>query len=87
MPLSVSYAKTLSFRELRRIERREGSHAEARLEPARGVDIGAGPDEPVRRTLRGGTSGLVLDGRARRPFAVPMERGALELYPMGPGPV
>ncbi len=84
--------ETLSVGELRRIELGEGAHVEAILKPARGVDIGAGPGELVQRTLRGGTSGLVLDGRGRRPLAVPMERAArvaaaratsaaLELYP------
>jgi hypothetical protein len=55
--------EALSFGELRRVELRDGAHAEANLRPARGVDLGAGPGEVVHRTLRGGISGLVLDGR------------------------
>jgi hypothetical protein len=62
------------------------------LTPARGIDIGAGPGQRVVRTLRGGTCGLVFDGRGRRPIPVPLERAArvaasstwskaLDLYP------
>jgi uncharacterized protein (TIGR01319 family) len=68
--------EALSFGELRRIELRDGEHAEAILRPARGVDLGAGPGEVVHRTLRGGISGLVLDGRGRRPFAVSHDHAA-----------
>jgi hypothetical protein len=61
------------------------------IRPARGFDMGAGPGKPVEKTIRGGTVGLVLDGRGR-PLApkgsAPFERvrvagwvEALELYP------
>ncbi len=53
----------LAAGELRRIELADA--AECELEPARGVDVGAGPGEPVRREVRGGVVGLVLDGRGR----------------------
>ena len=68
--------ETLSVGELRRIDLRDGAHAEAILKPARGVDLGAGPGESIHRQLRGGVVGLVLDGRGRRPLAVPTERAA-----------
>lgn len=66
--------------------------ARAILTPARGVDVGGGPGERVERTVRGGTVGLVLDGRGRRPMTIPTERAArvaasaawstaLDLYP------
>ncbi|MCB9571495.1 MAG: glutamate mutase L [Kofleriaceae bacterium] len=66
--------------------------ARATLTPARGVDVGAGPGQPVQRDLRGGVCGLVFDGRGRRPLVVPAERAArveaaakwsraLDLYP------
>jgi uncharacterized protein (TIGR01319 family) len=68
--------ETLSVGELRKIDLRDGAHAEAILKPARGVDLGAGPGETIHRQLRGGVVGLVLDGRGRRPLAVPTERAA-----------
>lgn len=62
------------------------------LTPAKGVDVGGGAGERVEKTLRGGTVGLVLDGRGRRPMTIPTERAArvaasaewsaaLDLYP------
>ena len=39
--------------------------AEFALEPARGIDVGAGPGRRVERRLRGGVVGLVVDGRGR----------------------
>lgn len=39
------------------------------LEPASGLDIGAGPGKPLERTVYGGVVGLMLDGRGRRPFS------------------
>ena len=44
------------------------SHSEsvdAVLEPARGFDVGAGPGKRLECTLRGGTVGIILDGRGR----------------------
>ncbi len=84
--------ESLHHGELRRIALPRGVEVELRLAPARGVDVGAGPGEPVQRTVRSGIAGLVLDGRGRRPFAVPLERAArvaaakaastaLDLYP------
>jgi len=71
----------LAAGELRLVELREG--VECTIEPARGVDVGAGPGEPVRRTLRGGVVGLVLDGRGRplESFAAVRWSDALALYP------
>ena len=78
--------------ELHRLDLGPGEEARAVLHPHRHVDVGAGPGEKVERTLRGGTSGLVFDGRGRRPMAIPTERAArvaaahrwakaLDLYP------
>jgi uncharacterized protein (TIGR01319 family) len=66
--------------------------AEVTLRPARRVDVGAGPGEPLTRRMRGGEVGLVFDARGRRPLEVPTERAArvdaarewseaLEMYP------
>jgi uncharacterized protein (TIGR01319 family) len=70
----------LAVGEVRRIELADA--AECELEPARGVDVGAGPGEPVRRQLRGGVVGLVLDGRGRPLAGFDRAVGeALALYP------
>jgi hypothetical protein len=68
-----------------------GVEAEIELEPARGFDLGAGRGKRIQRKVRGGTVGLVLDGRGR-PLILPenpsecrshMESwvNALDLYP------
>ena len=44
--------------------------------PVRGVDVGAGPGERVERAITGGEVGIVLDGRGRRPMAIPEARAA-----------
>lgn len=60
---------------------------EAAIKPARHVDVGAGPGEPVTRMIKGGVVGIVLDGRGRRPLAVPNRAAAerwseaLDVYP------
>ena len=60
----------------------------------RGVDLGNGPGKSVTRTIKGGTVGVVLDGRGR-PLQLPEDSGerrravrdaivALDLYPDSP---
>jgi hypothetical protein len=62
---------TLVCGDLVRVELPLGASAEISLEPAqRSVDVGAGPGKPVKRTVRGGHAGLMLDGRGR-PLALP----------------
>jgi uncharacterized protein (TIGR01319 family) len=84
----------LAHGELRLVPLAAGARVEATLSPARGVDVGAGPGKPLRRQLRGGVVGLVLDGRGRRPLLIPADRAAriaaarafcdaLGLYPRG----
>ncbi|MCG3172141.1 MAG: hypothetical protein GMKNLPBB_00286 [Myxococcota bacterium] len=45
-----------------------GEPIRAVAEPARGVDLGAGRDQPVEKMIHGGVVGIALDGRGRRPF-------------------
>ena len=77
--------------ELQRVPLPAGQPVRARVEPARGVDVGAGPGVPLDCELEGGEAGLLLDGRGR-PIALPadpaarvaaLERwsAALDLYP------
>jgi uncharacterized protein (TIGR01319 family) len=65
--------------------------AELEVKPARGFDVGAGSGKMVKKKVRGGTVGLILDARGR-PLVLPEERAecraamaraidALELYP------
>ncbi len=42
-----------------------GETARVELMPARGFDLGNGTRKPVEATVRGGTVGLILDGRGR----------------------
>jgi len=44
--------------------------AEVIIEPARGVDVGAGPGKTLEARVHGGVVGLALDGRGR-PVEVP----------------
>jgi uncharacterized protein (TIGR01319 family) len=85
-------SEELKVGDLRRLELGDEERLEATIEPARGIDVGGGPGQPVTRTLRGGVCGLVFDGRGRRPLPVPDEAAArvraaerwgreLELYP------
>jgi uncharacterized protein (TIGR01319 family) len=42
-----------------------GETVEARLTPAKGCDLGAGPGRSIQQDIHGGVVGLVLDGRGR----------------------
>jgi len=64
--------------------------AEVVIEPARGIDVGAGPGKSLQAKVNGGVVGLALDGRGR-PMEVPKaNRGetvarwakAFDAYPM-----
>lgn len=77
--------------DMRRFPLADGQTAVVRIEPARGFDVGAGPGKVVEREVRGGSVGLILDGRGR-PLVLPADRQAcrtsmatwveaLDLYP------
>jgi hypothetical protein len=78
---------------MRKIPLEAGKQATIVVEPARGFDCGAGPGKPVEREIRGGTVGVILDGRGR-PLKLPEQESerrqllgqwvrALDLYPRG----
>ena len=84
--------ETIAPGDLRLLPLAPGDEVRAVLVPHRGVDVGGGPGARVERTLRGGTVGLVLDGRGRRPMPMPTGAAArarltatwssaLDLYP------
>ena len=68
-----------------------GETARAKIAPAKGCDVGAGPGKPVERDLHGGVVGLLLDGRGRPLALDPADPGrvarirrwtdALDAYP------
>ncbi len=77
---------------LRKVDLGPDQTARLVLQPARGVNVGAGPGQRLERDVRGGVVGLVFDGRGRRPLpvaATPGQRVAnaakwnevLDLYP------
>ena len=68
-----------------------GETASVDVEPVKGIDMGAGPGKSLKREVRGGTVGLILDARGR-PLVLPEKAEerkrsiaawtqALELYP------
>jgi hypothetical protein len=59
---------TLMGQEMKLLRIGERAHVE--VTPERGFDVGAGPGVAVRREVRGGSVGLILDGRGR-PLSVP----------------
>jgi uncharacterized protein (TIGR01319 family) len=61
---------TLRCGELLRVPLPEERSVRATLAPAKGFDVGAGRGERRELTLRGGTSGVIFDGRGR-PLELP----------------
>ncbi|NPA31320.1 MAG: hypothetical protein GXO37_04905 [Chloroflexi bacterium] len=55
---------------LTRLPLAPGRRAELRVRPRRGVDVGAGPGEPLQQDIVGSLLGLVLDARGR-PWSPP----------------
>lgn len=56
--------------ELKMIVADEGQY-NAEFTPGLNLDVGAGKNEMVTCKIRGGTAGIFLDGRGRRPFKLP----------------
>ncbi|MEE2895615.1 MAG: glutamate mutase L [Planctomycetota bacterium] len=87
----VSESGELAWGEVRMIELGIGSTAEVEVDPSRGVDFGNGPGKSVKRTVKGGAVGIILDARGR-PLTLPESTGerreavtrtieAVDLYP------
>jgi uncharacterized protein (TIGR01319 family) len=82
---------TLMFGELKHFPLARDQRAKISMQPAKGVDLGAGAGVPVTREIQGGVVGIFLDGRGR-PLQLPREQTArvaalnrwfraVELYP------
>ncbi|MCH2132311.1 MAG: glutamate mutase L [Phycisphaerales bacterium] len=54
-----------------------GQTATIECDPARGIDLGAGPGKRITKDVQGGTVGLILDGRGR-PLALPEDRATCQ---------
>jgi len=65
---------TVSHGQLKLIPLPDGDSVNAVLRPERSFDVGAGKGRERTATLRGGVVGLMIDGRGRRPFALPEDR-------------
>ena len=63
------------------------------LKPSRGFNVGAGPGKALEAEVEGGTAGIVVDCRGRRPFVIPEDAAdrvtwlkswteALDAYPV-----
>ena len=63
--------------DLKLIEMAPDARATIVITPARGIDLGEGPGKKIEQEVRGGTVGLILDGRGR-PLALPEERAACQ---------
>jgi len=60
--------------ELKRLEADRQVEDTATIQPAKGLDMGAGPGQPVETPLYGGVVGVLLDGRGR-PLTHPATAG------------
>ena len=72
-----------------------GESAEVTVTPVRGFDMGEGSAARVSGTVHGGTTGVIIDTRGRRPFELPKDNAkrvekllewikAMDLYPKYP---
>jgi hypothetical protein len=68
-----THTGTLACGEVLRLPLPPGTSAPARFTPRRGFNLGAGPGQPVERSVQGGTVGLILDARGR-PLELPADR-------------
>ena len=69
----VNTSGICNFGDLELIEMGPDQRATMVCEPAKGFDLGAGNGKRVSHTVRGGTVGLIIDGRGR-PLGLPEER-------------
>ena len=63
---------TISAGDLDLIPAATNTMVHCRIEPAKGVDVGAGPGVPLETELAGGEAGILIDGRGR-PLQIPLQ--------------
>jgi uncharacterized protein (TIGR01319 family) len=71
----IAESGEVAFGELKLLKMADGVTATAVIEPAKGFDVGEGPGKRIEREIRGGTVGILLDGRGR-PLILPEDRDA-----------
>lgn len=59
--------------QLRVLELGVGEKVNATISPVKGIDVGNDPGREWEGSLEGGVVGLILDGRGRRPFELPVK--------------
>lgn len=75
MPDGKTISEQLRFGELRLYSLESGKRATITVQPAKGVNMGAGAGTAVTKDVHGGVVGLLLDGRGR-PLRFPVEQQA-----------
>ncbi len=81
----------LAYGEMKLFPLAEDQTAEVEIDPAKGFNMGAGSGKAIKKTVKGGTVGLILDARGR-PLSLPQDPVAcrsavkswideLQLYP------
>ena len=73
VPGGETVDKEVMYGELFVIPAPYGEPVEVAVEPARGFDMGAGKGKDVKTRVPGGTSGIIVDTRGRRPFELPAD--------------
>ncbi|MCP3905707.1 MAG: methylaspartate mutase [Planctomycetes bacterium] len=92
---SLQESGEIAYGEIKLLPLGQGETATVTVEPAKGFDLGAGPGKRAVREVKGGTVGLILDGRGRE-LRLPEDRqtcartiaswvDTLNLYPDGVG--
>ncbi len=62
---AIAERGTVNVGDVKRLPLGHDATCEMSVAPEKGFDMGAGPGKPVTRAVRGGTVGLILDGRGR----------------------
>ena len=70
MPDGSIVEKSLKFGEMDRIPLKEGKNAAVEIEPAKELDVGAGPGNKMTTDVEGGVVGVIMDARGR-PLVLP----------------
>jgi hypothetical protein len=84
--------RRVPFGELALLPLPSGGRARLLAAPVRGFDLGLGRGKPLETAIHGGSVGLIVDTRGRRPFELPHDAGeriarlrswnrALDAYP------
>ena len=67
---TVKNSGEIVFGQIKLLSLNQNEIADLTIEPAKGFDAGAGPGKRVTKRVKGGTVGLILDGRGR-PLELP----------------